>query len=259
MINRVYTVIPWFSDSIFGEGTKKGFLPIGRSGRDGGELKIMSQKVRIVVAEDHTILREGLRSLLCSNPGFEVVGEAEDGREAIKCVAKFKPDLILTDLSMPKMNGMEAIKEIRRESPETKILVLTVHRAEEYILATFRAGADGYILKDSTHSELVMAVKKVVSGKHYISPEISEKVIEGYLEGKKTLKSRTSWEMLTQREREILKLIAEGYKNKEIAEDLCISVKTVEKHRANLMEKLDLHSIQALTTFAIDKGIVSRE
>jgi len=222
-------------------------------------LKIMSPKVRIVVAEDHTILREGLRSLLCSNPGFEVVGEAEDGREAVKCVAKFKPDLILTDLSMPKMNGMEAIKEIKRESPETKILVLTVHRAEEYILATFRAGADGYILKDSTHSELVMAVKKVLGGKHYISPEISEKVIEGYLEGKKTLKTRTAWETLTQREREILKLIAEGYKNKEIAEDLCISVKTVEKHRANLMEKLDLHSIQAITTFAIERGIVERE
>jgi DNA-binding NarL/FixJ family response regulator len=104
-----------------------------------------------------------------------------------------------------------------------------------------------------------MAVKKVLSGKHYISPEISEKVIEGYLEGKKTLKSRTSWETLTQREREILKLVAEGYRNKEIAEDLCISVKTVEKHRANLMEKLDLHSIQALTTFALERGIVERE
>ena len=219
----------------------------------------MSQKVRIVIAEDHTILREGLRMLLSANPNFEIVAEAEDGREAIRCVQKFKPNLVLTDLSMPRMNGMEAIKEIRRESPETKILVLTVHRAEEYILATFRAGADGYILKDSTHSELLMAVKKVLSGRHYISPEISEKVIEGYLEGKKTLKPRTSWETLTQREREILKLIAEGYKNKEIAEDLCISVKTVEKHRANLMEKLDLHSVQALTTFAIERGLVSRE
>jgi two-component system response regulator NreC len=219
----------------------------------------VSQKVRIVIAEDHTILREGLRSLLSSNANFEIVGEAEDGREAIRCVETFKPDLILTDLSMPRMNGMEAIKEIKRASPATKILVLTVHKAEEYILATFRAGADGYILKDSTHSELVMAVKKVLSGKRFISPEISEKVIEGYLEGKKTLKSRTSWETLTQREREILKLIAEGYKNKEIADDLCISVKTVEKHRANLMEKLDLHSIQALTTFAIERGLVSRE
>jgi len=219
----------------------------------------MSEKVRIVIAEDHTILREGLRSLLSSSANFEIIGEAGDGREAIRQAKKFKPDLILTDLSMPKMNGMEAIKEIKRESPATKVLVLTVHRAEEYILATFRAGADGYLLKDSTHSELLMAVKKVLSGTHYISPEISEKVIEGYIEGKKSLKSRTSWETLTQREREILKLIAEGYRNKEIAEDLCISVKTVEKHRANLMEKLDLHSIQALTTFAIEKGLVSRE
>jgi len=219
----------------------------------------MSQKVRIVIAEDHTILREGLRSLLSANANFEIVGEAGDGREAVRHVEKYKPDLILTDLSMPRMNGMEAIKEIKRESPATKVLVLTVHRAEEYILATFRAGADGYILKDSTQAELLQAVKKVLSGTHYISPEISEKVIEGYIEGKKSLKSRTSWETLTQREREILKMIAEGYRNKEIAEDLCISVKTVEKHRANLMEKLDLHSIQALTAFAIEKGLVSRE
>jgi DNA-binding NarL/FixJ family response regulator len=144
----------------------------------------MSEKVRIVIAEDHTILREGLRSLLSSNANFEVVGEAGDGREAIRQVKKLKPDLILSDLSMPRMNGMEAIKEIKRESPATKILVLTVHRAEEYILATFRAGADGYLLKDSTHSELLMAVKKVLSGTRYISPEISEKVIEGYIEGK---------------------------------------------------------------------------
>jgi len=234
-------------------------LPAGWLGRNGGELKIMSQKVRIVIAEDHTILREGLRSLLSSNPSFEIVGEAEDGREAIKCVEKFKPDLILTDLSMPRMNGMEAIKEIKREFPTTKVLVLTVHRAEEYILATFRAGADGYLLKDSTHAELVMAVKKVLSGKHYISPEISEKVIEGYLDGRRTLKTKSSWETLTQREREILKLIAEGYKSKGIADDLCISVKTVEKHRANLMEKLDLHSIQALTAFAIERGLVTKE
>jgi DNA-binding NarL/FixJ family response regulator len=219
----------------------------------------MALKHRIVIAEDHTILREGLRSLLSSSPDFEVVGEAEDGREAIRCVEKLKPDLILTDLSMPRMNGMEAIREIKKQSPKTKILVLTVHKTEEYILATLKAGADGYLLKDSTHTELMMAVKNVISGKHYISPGISEKVIEGYVEGKKTLKPRTSWETLTQREREILKLIAEGYRNKEIADDLCISVKTVEKHRANLMEKLNLHNVQALTAFAIEKGLVSRE
>src|SRR4030043_2263556 len=219
----------------------------------------MGEKVRIVIAEDHTILREGLWSLLSSNPNFEVVGEAEDGREAIRCAEKLKPRLILTDLSMPRMNGMEAIKEIKKRSPETKVLVLTVHKAEEYILAAFRAGADGYLLKDSTHAELVMAVNKVLSGRHYISPEISEKVIEGDLEGKKTLKSRTSWETLTQREREILKLIAGGYKNKNSAGALGFSVKTVEKHRANLMEKLDLHNVQALTAFAIERGLVSNE
>jgi DNA-binding NarL/FixJ family response regulator len=220
---------------------------------------LMGSKCRIVIAEDHTILREGLRSLLSSNPEFEVVGEAEDGWKAIQCVQKYKPDLILTDLSMPKMNGMEAIREIKRQSPETKVIVLTVHKAEEYILTTFKAGANGYLLKDSTHTELEMAIKKVLSGKQYISPEISEKVIEGYLEGKKTLKKKTSWDTLTTREREILKLIAEGYKNKEIADNLCISVKTIEKHRANLMEKLNLHNVQALTAFAIEKGLVSLE
>ena len=222
-------------------------------------MKIMGQKVRIVIAEDHTILREGLKSLLSSNPDFEIIGEAEDGREAIRCVEKFKPDLILMDLSMPRINGLDAIKEIKKRFSETKILVLTVHKTEEYILATLKSGADGYILKDSTHAELVLAVKNVLSGKHYISPGISEKVIEGYLEGKKTLKTKSSWETLTQREREILKLIAEGYKNKEIGNYLCISPKTVEKHRANLMEKLDLHNVQALTAFAIEKGLVTKE
>jgi DNA-binding NarL/FixJ family response regulator len=222
-------------------------------------LRTMGSKYRIVIAEDHTILREGLRSLLTSGSEFEVVGEAEDGREAIRCVEKLKPNLILTDLSMPRMNGMEAIREIKKRSPETKILVLTVHKTEEYILATLQAGADGYLLKDSTHAELLMAVKHVLGGKRYISPGISDKVLEGYLEGKKTLRKRTSWETLTHREREILKLIAEGYRNKEIAEELCISVKTVEKHRSNLMEKLNLHNVQALTALAIGKGLVSRE
>jgi DNA-binding NarL/FixJ family response regulator len=219
----------------------------------------MSQKFRIVIAEDHTILREGLRSLLCSSPNFEIVGEAEDGRGAIQSVGKFKPDLILLDLSMPRMTGLDAIREIKRQNRETKVLVLTVHKTEEYILTALKAGADGYVLKDATHTELMIAVKSVLSGKHYISPGISDKVLEGYLEGRKTLKTQTSWETLTQREREILKLIAEGYKNKEIADYLCISPKTVEKHRANLMEKLDLHNVQALTTFAIERGLVSRE
>ena len=216
------------------------------------------EKQRIVIAEDYTILREGLRALIASYPDFEVVGEAGDGHEAVQSVEKLKPHLVLMDLSMPRMNGMDAIREIRRRAPETKIVVLTVHKTEEYILATLKAGADGYVLKDATRDELIMAVRNVISGKRYISPGISEKVIEGYLDGRKNIKPRTSWETLTHREREVLKLIAEGHRNKEIADYLCISVKTVEKHRANLMEKLDLHNVQALTTFAIEKGLVNR-
>ncbi len=218
----------------------------------------MNTKQRIVIAEDHTILREGLRALLSTDPELEIVGEARDGQEAIRSVEKSKPNLILMDLSMPRMNGMDAIKEIKKRSPETKILVLTVHKNEEYILATLQAGADGYVLKDSTHSELEMAIKSVFAGNHYISPGISDKIIGGYLEGKRPLKPISPWETLTQRERGILKLIAEGYKNKEIADYLCISVKTVEKHRANLMQKLDLHNISDLTAFAIEKGLITR-
>ena len=216
------------------------------------------EKQRIVIAEDYTILREGLQMLISADPELEVVGEAVDGHDAIRCVEKNRPHLVLMDLSMPRMNGMDAIREIRKRVPDTKIVVLTVHKTEEYILAALKAGADGYVLKDATHDELIMAVKNVLSGKRYISPGISEKVIEGYLDGRKVIKTHTSWDTLTQREREILKLIAEGYRNKEIAEYLCISVKTVEKHRANLMEKLDLHNVQALTTFALERGLISR-
>lgn len=218
----------------------------------------MSAKQRIVIAEDHTILREGLKALLTSRPEFEIIGEAQDGHEAIRCVEKFKPNLVLMDLSMPRMNGMDAIKEIKKRSPETKVLVLTVHKTEEYIQATLQAGADGYVLKDSTHSELELAIQNILSGKYFISPGISEKIIGGYLEGRRPLKPTTAWETLTQRERGILKLIAEGYKNKEIGDYLCISVKTVEKHRANLMQKLNLHNISDLTAFAIEKGLITR-
>jgi two-component system response regulator NreC len=217
----------------------------------------MKKQYRIVIAEDHTILREGLRSLLCSDPDFDVVGEAGDGRDAIRCVEALSPDLALMDLSMPRMNGLDAIKEIKKQNPETKIIVLTVHKTEEYILSTLKAGADGYVLKDANHLELVMAIKNVLAGKRYLSPGISEKVIEGYLEGRKTLKPKSSWDTLTQREREILKLIAEGYKNKETADYLCISLKTVEKHRSNLMRKLDLHNAAALTAFAVEKGLIT--
>ena len=218
----------------------------------------MKTKSRIVIAEDHTILREGLRVLLSSHPDLEVVGEAVDGREAIRRVDEAAPDLVLLDLSMPRMNGMDAIREIRRGSPETKILALTVHKAEEYVLSALEAGADGYALKDATHAELLTAIRSVLAGKRYLSPGVSEKVIEGYLAGKKAQTTRSPWDSITPREREVLKLIAEGYKNKKIADILCISVKTVEKHRANIMEKLDLHNVSDLTAYAIERGIVTR-
>jgi len=218
----------------------------------------MREKGRIVIAEDHTILREGLRALLSSQENLEVVGEAEDGREAIRQAEKLTPDLILMDLSMPKMNGIEAIREIRRRVPETRILALTVHKAEEFILEVLQSGADGYIPKDASSNELMMAIKSILMGKRYLSPSVSNVVIEGYLESRRTSESITPWGKLTKREREILKLIAEGYKNKDIADYLCISVKTVEKHRANLMKKLDLHSAAALTAYAMERGLVTR-
>jgi DNA-binding NarL/FixJ family response regulator len=218
----------------------------------------MGEKKRLVIAEDHRILREGLRSLLASKTEFEVVGEAEDGFDAIRLVRDTKPDLILLDLSMPRLDGLSAMRDIKRVCPETKILALTIHTDEDYVLDAFKAGADGYCLKDAGRTELLMAIESVFAGKPYFSPGIADKVLEGYLEGRQKIKSTSSWESITQREREVLKLIGEGYKNKEIADLLYISVKTVEKHRSNIMKKLDLPNTAALTAYAIEKGLVTK-
>jgi DNA-binding NarL/FixJ family response regulator len=219
----------------------------------------MKNRYQIIIAEDHTILREGLRALLLSHQNLEIVAEARDGQEAIRAVEKYRPDLILMDLSMPRMNGLEALHEIKKHNPETKVVILTVHKTEEYVLAALDRGADGYVLKDADHAELVMAIEQVLAGKRYLSPGISQQVIDGYIEGrKKQPKGGSVWDSLTDREREVLKLIAEGYKNKEIADFLFISLKTVEKHRTNLMNKLDLHNTAALTALAIEKGLVTR-
>jgi DNA-binding NarL/FixJ family response regulator len=217
----------------------------------------MKKTFNIVLAEDHTILREGLKALLSSQPDLKIVGEAGDGLEAIRCARDHSPDMILLDLSMPRMTGLDAIKEIKRVSTDTKIIVLTVHSTEEYILATLKAGVDGYVLKDAHGAELLAAIRYVLEGRRYLSPSISGTIIDGLLKGKKASAIRSAWETLTQREREILKLIAEGHKNKEIADLLCISLKTVEKHRANLMEKLDLHNVAALTALAAEKGLIN--
>lgn len=217
----------------------------------------MGKKLKILIAEDQTIVREGLRSLLSDSDDLEVVGLAEDGIEAISSVGKYQPDLILLDLSMPKLDGISVISEIKKQFPEVKILVLTFHKSDEYILTAFNMGADGYCLKTDSHSELLIAIKKVFENKIYFSPAISDKVLVGYLEGSKKLKSETDCDSLTQREREVLKLVGEGYKSSEIADYLSISPKTVDKHRSNIMNKLDLHSASALTAYAIKKGLVT--
>ena len=218
----------------------------------------MMKKKSIVIAEDYTILREGLRAIISSNPDFEVVGEAGDGKDAIERAEKLSPDLVLVDLSMPRTNGVDAIREIKSRCPGTKVMALTIHKAEEYVLAALEAGADGYVLKDATRSELMMAIETVLDGKSYLSPGISDGIIKGYLEGKRDARPSSSWETLTRRERQVLKLIAEGYKNREIADYLYVSVKTIEKHRANLMQKLDLHNASALTSLAIEKGLITK-
>jgi DNA-binding NarL/FixJ family response regulator len=217
---------------------------------------MMKSKKRIVIAEDHKILREGLRALLSGEHSLEVIGEAEDGIDAIRCVETLCPDLVLMDLSMPKMNGISVIKEISRRFPEIKVLVLTVHASEDYLMEALRSGAHGYCLKDASHAELMGAIQTVLSGRPYLSPAVSEKVLAGYLGEKGPVKTDSSWGAITAREKEILKLVGEGYRNKEIADYLFISVKTVEKHRSNLMRKLSVHTASGLTACAIEKGLV---
>ena len=219
----------------------------------------MDRKKRIIIAEDQTLVRQGLKSLLSSEPELQVVAEAENGLDAIRCAEKYKPDLILLDLAMPKLSGISALKEIKRQFPKIKILSLTFHTSEEYILEAFESGADGYCLKNDTHAELLSAINNVLSGKNYLSPAISGKILEGYLESREKTKPETSLEKLTQREKEVLKLVGEGYTSPEIGDILCISAKTVDKHRSNIMNKLNLHNASALTAYAIEKGLVIKK
>jgi DNA-binding NarL/FixJ family response regulator len=218
----------------------------------------METKRKIIIAEDHKLFREGLKSMLASRDDLEVVDEAEDGLEAISRVKRQPPDLLILDLSMPRLSGMSVMQDLKRQFPDVKILALTIHDSDQYVLEAFKNGADGYCVKDASRDELMVAVDTVLGGKTFISSSIADNVMEGYLEENKRLKTKSTWDTVTQREREVLKMLAEGYLNKEIAEFLHISVKTVEKHRANIMNKLDLHNAAALTTYAIDKGLVTK-
>ncbi len=213
-------------------------------------------KMRILIVEDDPNNLKLFRDIL-HYKGYATL-EATDGQQAVDMAKAGLPDLILMDLTMPKMNGMEAIGDIKSSSPETKVLILTVHKIEEYVRACLQAGADGYLLKKSSHGELLNAINHVISGEPYLDPGISDRIIEGYLNRKTKGAEQSRWGTLTKREREVLKLIAEGYKNAEIAEYLCISVSTVETHRDNLMKKLDLHNAAALTAYAIDQGLICR-
>lgn len=222
----------------------------------------MARRARIILAEDHRILRDGLRALLAAEPDLELVGEAQDGREAINQARGLQPDVLILDLSMPRTDGLTALKEIKRVAPTTRVLIMTVHRNEEYVFQAIEDGADGYLLKDASASELMVALRSVLAGERYLCSAVATQVVDAYLEGKRgrngTARPRTPFDTLSTREREVLKLVAEGYRSREIGELLCISEKTVEKHRANLMRKLGISNASGLTAFAVERGLITR-
>lgn len=212
-------------------------------------------RIRVLLADDHTILRDGIRALLEDQADMEVVGEAEDGLATVKMVAKLKPDIVVMDIAMPLLNGLEATRQIQRDFPQVKVLILTMHENEEYIRQVLAAGALGYVLKDAAARDLLGAIRTVNQGEAVLSPAITRLVIEDYLRWG-DIRPEDKSNVLTPREREVLQLIAEGYTNKEIAEILSLSVKTIQSHRTNLMSKLDLHDRGELIKYAIQKKII---
>ena len=213
--------------------------------------------VRILLADDHTILRKGLRLLLEREPGFGVVAEASNGKEAIDAVVRELPDVVIMDIAMPMLNGIEATKRISAEHPKTAVIVLSVHSDESYILRALKAGARGYLLKDSAESDLIHAVHVVAAGKAYFSPAVSKILADDYVRQVQQQGVEDPYELLTTRERELLQLIAELKPSKEIASLLGLSPYTVDTHRGNIMQKLNIHSIPELTLYAVRKGIIS--
>lgn len=216
----------------------------------------MTNKHRLVIVEEHALLRAGLWSLIANETDLEVVGESDNSRDTLQIVGSLQPDLVLMDICMSGISGIDLISTAKRRFPTIKILVLTLHKTDEYIQKSFIAGADGYILKGATQHELLLAIRTVLAGKAYLSPDISGTVLSTYLGAGRGVQIISSWDRLTRRERQVLKLIAEGHTNKQIAEYLFLSVKTVEKHRSNLMSKLDIHNVSKLTGFAIENGLL---
>jgi DNA-binding NarL/FixJ family response regulator len=214
---------------------------------------------RIMIADDHHLVRASLKSLLDDFPGLEVVAEAADGREAFELAGTLRPEVILMDISMAKLNGLEATRQIVKEHPNVRVIVLSMHTDERYVLQALRAGAAGYVLKGSAPNELELAIAAVSRGEIFLSPAISKHVIDAFL-GRTQVTDETDWlDKLTPRQREILQLIAEGKSSKQIAHLLDSSVKTVESHRASLMERLDIHDVAGLVRYAIRNGLVSAD
>ena len=217
----------------------------------------MTRAIRVMLADDHALVRAGIRSLLQGLGGVEVVGEAGDGREALHLLETQRPDVLLMDLMMPGLGGLEALPRVRNEFPQVRVLVLSMHANEEYVLRALRDGAAGYLLKGATRPELEMAVRAVARGETYLSPAMSKSVVEGYLRG--SAAEGSAGVQLTPRQREVLQLIAEGGTNKEIGQRLGVSVKTVETHRMQLMERLGVHDVAGLVRYAVRIGLVSAE
>lgn len=219
----------------------------------------MMSNIRVLLAEDHTIVRKGLRSLLDAEANIEVVGEADDGRQAIQKAQQFQPDVVLMDITMPVLNGLEATRQIKKLLPQIRVLVLTVHTSEEYIFQILQAGAAGYVVKQAAVEELIAAITAVSQGNAFISPSVPENIIEEYSRQMNAMTAKDDYARLTDREREVLQLVAEGRSNREIAQMLHITTKTVEAHRSRVMEKLNIRSTADLTRYAIRRGIIAVE
>ena len=213
------------------------------------------EKIRIILVDDHAILRDGIRALLKNESDMAVIGEAEDGRTAVNLTRQLLPDVVLMDIAMPLLNGLEATRQISHDCPQVKVLILSMYDNEEYIRNSLANGAMGYILKDASAAELLDAIRAVHRGETILSPAVTRLVVENYLRWGE-LKKENDTDGLSPREREVLQLIAEGYSNKQIAEILCISIKTVQAHRMNLMSKLGLHDRADLIKYAIQRKII---
>lgn len=209
----------------------------------------------LLIADDHQLMREGLRALMSKQEDVEVVGEAANGQDAFEMACSLQPDVVIMDITMPELNGVEAARKITKHCPGVKVLALSVHRDQNFVMDMFRAGAAGYLLKDCALDELALAIRMVMAGNHYLSPAISGSVLEDFLHDRGELK--TSLSLLTIREREVLQLIAEGKSTRMIAESLDISTKTVETHRLRMMNKLKLRNVADLTKFALREGLTT--